>query len=622
MTDDRFDIIIIGAGPTGLMLATSITRMGAFKIKIVDKRQEATKIGRADGIQARTLDLFENMGLKDKIMVYRPALIYEVSFWNLSDTGVGIQRTGTWTSYPDFIDTRYHFTTILHQGRIEKMFIDDIAKSSVQVDRSCSFTGSRNDGMDKDYPIEVDLAYTDRAEKVRTKYLFGADGARSAVREHLGIKMPLRDPIAFVWSVIDGVVKTTFPDIQIKCTIHSEAGSSMVIPQGNNRVRIYIQVHMEDPTKDPWKEIDQETTQLLAGKIFAPYTIEWEEVDWWSMYPISQRLAEKYTLDHRTFIGGDACHTHSPKAGQGMNYGFFDAQNFSWKFNLVESGFAAPSLLESYEQERKLAAAKLIDFDVQYAKLFSSRPPSTAELRDVAVSNGTTQGGGDEFVEYFKKASSFTSGYEVDYGANDLNWRVGRGKHAIAFNPAGVKLVPGRVFPVATVIRVIDANVCKLDQEVSFNGAFRIYVFAGDIEHNYLAIKELGTTLAMRGSFLLQHSNADAAFQESYTNRHNPHSPFFTFSVVSNNARTDVDMATTLPGFLQPYRYHVYADDVSPAGLRGYRGTVHAKMGFDQQRGGVAIVRPDAFVACVLGLGDGAVTAHAINDYFRSVCGR
>jgi hypothetical protein len=323
-----------------------------------------------------------------------------------------------------------------------------------------------------------------------------------------------------------------------------------------------------------------------------------------------------------------------PKAGQGMNYGFFDAQNFSWKFNMVESGFAAPSLLETYEQERKLAAARLIDFDVQYAKLFSSRPPSAAELRNAENRpvGALTLGGDspsasaaeDEFVRYFKKASSFTSGYEVDYAANGttrLNWRDGCGTNGSAgvFNPVGVKLVPGRVFPIATVIRVLDANVCELEQEVPFNGAFRIYVFAGDITQNQQAIEELGTTLAAPGSFLLQHSSTDAVALGSYVNRHGPHSPFFTFSVVYNNARKTVHGADALPGFLHPYRYHLYADDVSPAGLRGCRGTVHAKMGFDPQRGGVAIVRPDAFVACVLTLEDGVKTANAINEYFRSM---
>jgi 2-polyprenyl-6-methoxyphenol hydroxylase-like FAD-dependent oxidoreductase len=223
---NQFDIVIIGAGPVGLTLAAAITRMGPYKIKIIDKRAEPTKIGRAAGIQGRTLDFLENMSLKPQIMAYGPGRVYEVAFWNPSETGEGIQRTANWQSYPDFIDTRHHFSTILHQGRIEKILIDDIAQSSIQVDRPCTISSFRVDEIDKTYPVEVEIAYAGRVSTVRAKYLFGADGAKSFVREKLGIPMPLRDPITFVWGVIDGQVKTTFPDINVG------PNSSRILPWG------------------------------------------------------------------------------------------------------------------------------------------------------------------------------------------------------------------------------------------------------------------------------------------------------------------------------------------------------------------------------------------------------
>lgn len=223
---EEYDIVIVGAGPTGLMLAASITRMGNYKIKIVDNRPQRTEIGRADGIQARSLDILRNMGLKREFMAYDPGRIYEVAFWNVSGKKEGgIRRSGTWKSYPDFIDTRYPFTTILHQGRIEKIFLDDLAKNDIQVDRPWTITSFKNNEGEDDataatttYPIEVKLHHVDNGELksvVRTKYLFGADGARSFVRKQLGIKMIHKDPIVHVWSVIDGVVRTNFPDIQV-----------------------------------------------------------------------------------------------------------------------------------------------------------------------------------------------------------------------------------------------------------------------------------------------------------------------------------------------------------------------------------------------------------------------
>ena len=216
------DIVIVGAGPVGLMLAACITRMGNYKIKLIDNRPERTKIGRADGIQARSLDILRNMGLKRHIMAHRPGRIYEVAFWNPSKDKSGIRRVGTWESYPEFIDTRYPFTTIVHQGRIEKVFIDDLEKSGVSVERPWRITGFRNDGGNPTYPVEVDVAHVSGEEKftVRTKYLFGADGARSFVREKLGIKMIHKDSTVHVWSVMDGVVRTNFPDIQVR-RLHS-----------------------------------------------------------------------------------------------------------------------------------------------------------------------------------------------------------------------------------------------------------------------------------------------------------------------------------------------------------------------------------------------------------------
>lgn len=227
---EEYDIVIVGAGPTGLMLAASIIRMGSYKIKILDSKPERTKIGRADGIQARSLDILRNMGLKRQFMAYDPGRIYEVAFWNASGKKEGgIHRSSTWKSYPKFIDTRYPFTTILHQGRIEKIFLDDLTKNEVLVDRPWTITGFKNVGEDTTYPVEVQLLHIDGELKstVRTKYLFGADGARSFVRKQLGIKMIHKDPIIHVWSVIDGVVRTNFPDIQVSQGFLTTPGSTL-----------------------------------------------------------------------------------------------------------------------------------------------------------------------------------------------------------------------------------------------------------------------------------------------------------------------------------------------------------------------------------------------------------
>lgn len=212
---ENYDIVIVGAGPVGLVLSTCLGRWG-YKIKHVDMRPEPTLTGRADGIQPRSLDFLRNMGLKRAIMAHEPAKVYEVAFWDPSKNG--IHRTGTWASCPKFIDARYPFTTLLHQGLIERVFLEDMEKNGVKVQRPWRITAFKNDGKDSTYPIEVSIKHVngEETETMRTKYLFSGEGARSFIREQLGVKIHHKDPIAHVWGVMDGVVRTNFPDIKVR----------------------------------------------------------------------------------------------------------------------------------------------------------------------------------------------------------------------------------------------------------------------------------------------------------------------------------------------------------------------------------------------------------------------
>lgn len=200
------------------MLSTILARWG-YKIKHIDNRAEPTSTGRADGIQPRSLDLLRNMGLKSAIMAHKPARVYEVAFWDAAHVGNGIVRTGTWASCPSFIDARYPFTALLHQGHIERVFISDLEKNGVSIQRPWTITGFRSDKTENpEYPVEVSLEHVDGTarETVRAKYLFSGEGARSTVREQLGIGIKHKDPIAYVWGVMDGVIKTDFPDIKVR----------------------------------------------------------------------------------------------------------------------------------------------------------------------------------------------------------------------------------------------------------------------------------------------------------------------------------------------------------------------------------------------------------------------
>lgn len=219
---EEYDIVIVGAGPAGLMLSVCLARWG-YKIKHIDNRPTPTPTGRADGIQPRSLELLRNMGLKRKIMAHDPAKVFEVAFWDPRAGGNGIHRTGTWASCPKFIDTRYPFTTLLHQGLIERAFIEDLQKNGAKVQRPWKITGFKSDGKDRIHPVEVSFEHVDtgQRETVKAKYLFSGEGARSFVRQQLGISIRHKDPIAHVWGVMDGVVRTNFPDMKVSHSFHN-----------------------------------------------------------------------------------------------------------------------------------------------------------------------------------------------------------------------------------------------------------------------------------------------------------------------------------------------------------------------------------------------------------------
>ncbi|KFA61765.1 hypothetical protein S40285_04154 [Stachybotrys chlorohalonatus IBT 40285] len=619
----HYDIVIVGAGPVGLLLSTCLARWG-YKIKHIDNRPEPTRTGRADGIQPRSLDLLRNMGLKSAIMAHKPARVYEVAFWDPPSSGRGIERTGTWASCPDFIEARYPFTTLLHQGYIENVFISDLETNGVSIQRPWTITGFSSDvSQDPVYPVSVNLEHIDGSvkETVKAKYLFSGEGARSFVRQQLKIGVQHKDPIAYVWGVMDGVVRTDFPDIKMKCTIHSEHGSIMVIPREANMVRLYIQIASStDEDWNPRKTATASDVQGKAKKILLPYSIEWESVEWFSVYPIGQGISDRYTLDERVFLGGDACHTHSPKAGQGMNTAFLDAQNLAWKIHAVEAGFAKRELLKTYEPERKSVAEMLLDFDNRYAKLFSERQPAASEVQAASENHGTEHAQNDnQFIKTFKESCEFTSGYGVYYKPNALNWSPDHPARSTHINPKGGRLQPGHLFTPSDVTRIVDANVVHLEQEVPLNGSFRIYVFAGDLSTTRKALRDLSDHLKSKRSFYTSYLRSDID-QVSHHEQHNPHSLFFTICTIFATKRSSIEISRDVPDTLARYRQHIYADDRPDRRFPESKSPAHTKMGLDEQRGGVVVVRPDGYVGVVTALVEGRGTIDALNQYFSSFC--
>lgn len=301
-----------------------------------------------------------------------------------------------------------------------------------------------------------------------------------------------------------------------------------------------------------------------------------------------------------------------------MNTAFLDAVNLAWKLHLVEQGFAIREVLQTYESERKAVAESLLAFDHRYAKLFSQRVPKASEVEMASRTEepGDSQGRESDFIKTFKENCEFTSGYGVAYKPNVFNWSKMHAAKSYFVHPAGTKLQPGRLMINADVTRVVDANVVHLEHAVPFNGSFRIYVFAGNPAKTREVLQDFASSLESKRSFLQLYRRADEA-TVSHHEKDNPHSLFFTFCIIFTSKRSSIEITRDVPGVLGRYSEHVYADDRWDRRVSDAKGPAHAKMGLDEERGGVVVVRPDGYVGMVVSLVEGG-TVDALNEYFGS----
>lgn len=304
-----------------------------------------------------------------------------------------------------------------------------------------------------------------------------------------------------------------------------------------------------------------------------------------------------------------------------MNTAFLDALNLAWKIHHVEAGFADRSLLHSYESERKLIAENLLNFDAKYAALFSQRAPAAQEVAAATEHKKPEDEEENQFIKTFKESCEFTSGYGVAYDPNALNWSPSHPAQSSIINPKGNKNRTGRILINSNVTRVVDANVVHLEQEIPVNGSFRVYVFAGNPSSTSQALRDFAQHLEKKNSFFSAYLRPDID-SVSHHERHNPHSHFFTFCTVFASKRSYIEISRDVPGVLARYRDHVYADDIWDQRVPDAKAAAHAKMGLNEEKGGVIVVRPDGYVGIVVGLVEGSASVDALNEYFGAFCSK
>ncbi|KDE08848.1 hypothetical protein MVLG_00949 [Microbotryum lychnidis-dioicae p1A1 Lamole] len=587
----RYDVIVVGAGPAGVMSSLCYTTFGLSTLHI-DDRPRTTEAGRADGLQPRTLEVLRNIG-SVKVQEGKSSLAKRTIAQGDPTATEQLSRTSRSPSCPDFIDVVDNYTLLLHQGLIENAFLDEteLRRALLPADklipaphggvfRPYTFVDVKTDlspGVSHPVTAVIRNAETNEEFTVKAKYLMGYDGARSSVRKAIsgpeatdgGEKGKITmdgDTTNIIWGVMDVEVETDFPDILSKCMIHSrDAGSIMVIPREDNLVRLYVQLK-EGEAASSHVERSKATLDICfarARKIFGPFVLKFGRVAWFSVYQIRQRIASNYTLDQRVFLGGDATHTHSPKAGQGMNISLLDAMSLAWKVNLVETGMAdADILLPTYESERAPQIGP------KASEMESGAPSSKL---NVAVDPQL-------FIETFKKNAFFTSGCGAIYSANILNALddsdlVRNYPKKGVFNPAGTRLIAGQRLLPGKVTRAVDANQVRIQQEVKLNGQFRIHIFAGNLSKTLPQLQAFSEYLATPESFLNVHQPASGARASLYpdapaSSRHIEHqttsvpvNPFFTFLTVAADKFASLDI-DSIPLGLRRNRDLIYSDDI------------------------------------------------------------
>ena len=283
-----------------------------------------------------------------------------------------LRRTERTEHFPHVVDLLDPYILLVHQGMVEDTFLQDMQTRGVGVTRSSPFVRYTNQGSGHALDVFSHSSTTGKERLWQTKYLVGCDGAHSRVRKAIPEIKAEGSSSEAIWGVLDGVIETDFPDLWSKVVVYSEeAGNVLCIPRERNMTRLYIELRPESDAPMDKTRANQEFVMERARQIMAPYQLTWKSVEWFGVYQIGQRVANRFTDEsNRVFIAGDASHTHSPKAAQGMNTSMHDSFNLAWKLNLAVRGLAKPSLLETYEHERRKIALDLINFDYEHANAF------------------------------------------------------------------------------------------------------------------------------------------------------------------------------------------------------------------------------------------------------------
>lgn len=586
---DTVDVLVVGSGPAGTVLAAQLSTVPAIRTRLIERRGGPLELGQADGVACRTVEMFEAFGMGAKL-IREAYWVNETVFWRPSpEDRARIVRTGRVQDVEDGLSEFPH--VIVNQARMQEYLLEYMRKSPTRLepDYGMEFVGLEVE-QEGDYPVLVRVRNVGdgSVRSIRAKYVVGCDGARSLVRQSIGAELR-GDYANHAWGVIDMLAVTDFPDIRLKAAIQSaDEGNILLIPrEGGYLVRLYVDLGEVDPDKrDGVRQIALEEVIGKARRVLHPYTLDVRNVVWFSVYEVGQRLADRFddvpaqqaaSRQPRVFITGDACHTHSAKAGQGMNVSMQDAFNLGWKLVAVLEGRAGPDLLRTYSVERHAIAKRLIEFDKEWSKIMGS-PPKDPQHPE--------RGGVDpaELQAYFVKSLRYTAGVATHYAPETTLTAPSTHQDLAKGFTIGTR------FHSAPVVRVADARPMHLGHVARADGAWRVYAFA---DRSGRRLRALAQFLAGSPDSPVQRFTPPGADIDSVID----------VRAVFQQGHRDLKVEE-LPSILLPRKGRFGMIDYEKAFAPDPKcgPDIFDLRGIDREQGAMVVVRPDQYVANVLPL--------------------